>query len=151
MAATTIFDVVDYLVATITAACPPPTVVYDGFPGLNRPDVLVSVGGSVDPTIDNAETWASLGAKSKDENYTVNCYVSAYVGGGEPTDQKVARDAAKTAFNAIELAIRADTTLGGHVLVGGIDGVRLEQTDDTTASDGRIAEIHFVVRCMARI
>lgn len=145
------FDVIDYLVTTFTAlpALAGPAVVFDGHPGPNMPDLLLSVGGTVDPTVDATDVWATIGARQKEEDYRVRCYISSWAGGNSNADQKAARNSAKTVYYAVDAAIRNDITLGSHVRTAEIDSVSIQQTD---ASDlGCRTDIHFAVHCAVRI
>lgn len=145
--------------------------VFDGLPGPTVPPKFIQVGG-VDPvTADGTQDWASLGvasgAPARDEHYTINVYVSCYVGGADATEdgssdaQKVARDNAFTLVAAMEAGLRADpvlaTTLGapfastGWLSWGG--RVTLEETtmDSPDAELGRRAVVALEIAVYARL
>jgi len=135
------------LSVTITDAqgqtLPKTPIVYDGLPPAGFDDVVICVGGGLDPTADSNQTWASLGqpgavggAPARDERAIVRCYASSFIGGDDTsaqdnatiTDsisdaQKKARDNAYSIVNAAEVALRSDPQLLG--LGGAAPGVAL--------------------------
>jgi hypothetical protein len=149
---TSVFDVIDYLYTTISAlpACAAPVAVHDGWPGVYMADDMVCIGGTpADTEQSAARGYVSLGAQKVDEEYEIPIYVRSYRGG---TDQKAARDAAKTIYYAIEAALRADLTLGGNLNIHPaiVGTLNVKQTSAEDATEGRIAEVEFGVRCKNR-
>lgn len=150
MASSTIPDVIDYLVATLTAL--PATqgiLVSDGFPAAGEePTDLVVVGGNVTPTADGTQVWAQIGHLRREEDYGVEISISCYRGG---TEQKPSRDAAFAILRAFDEQLIADPTLGGLVRIVLLSQLGLKQTDYTDAAQGRTATITVTVRIQNRI
>jgi hypothetical protein len=166
MTGTTAPLVIDTLITRWKAlAFPAGTLISDGFPGPNEPVVIVAIGGTQNPTVDGVQSWAYLGAKTKEEVYKIECMVSVVLGGdGQqaevvgPDPQKAARDLAMQVFHAIEADLIADPTLGQLFNTppvkggwAGVEDVRLMQSDDITAATGSIADVAFNVRVKALI
>ncbi len=173
---TTIPDVIDALISTFRAMTitsgNPPVAVYDGYPGARPADRFIIIGGWDPLTADGTQDWASLGigggaAPSRNEQYTVNCAASAFVGGegalGDSTTdaQKRARDQAFDLYQACDTALVTDPRLivplgnqglgNGWVLCGG--RIQLEQTDinDPDLELGRRATVLFQVLITNRL
>ena len=149
---TSVPDVIDYLVTTITAL--PECVgveVTDGFPGTYQAQQMVCVGGGPDDDEQSAvRDFAVLGngPSSREENYGVPVYVRCWGGG---TDQKTPRDQAFAIFKAIDLMIRAGlvTAISAHYPPR-IGDLILIQTKSAGATAGRVAELHFTVNVKHR-
>lgn len=141
MATSKVPAVIDYLVATFTAAATlgqatPPVSVYDGpflqqtpttlnlYVGLSDPDADEPVGAN------SEQTWAALGKQAIDEQLSVHCCAEAWSG---DTALQPARVAAYQILAAVETIIRGDVMLGGLVLfcepVAGGAELRQDQTD----------------------
>lgn len=178
---TSVPNVIDAILHKIRglAVCDPKTgcQVLDGPPpGPETPDLYVTIGGDVDPTIDGQQDWMSLGAvpgtaPALDERYLLNGYIYAYCGGADDGSglassdaQKTARDSAYAVFAAIEAALRVDPCLiaetgvfpNGRGLGTGWVGMnqhRLEQTDpeDDRSSYGRYVTIRFSLAVFHRL
>ena len=127
--------------------------VFDGFMGPDQPDNFVVVGGSLDPTIDGVEGWATVGGTAAvvGEAYAVSVTISCYVGGSDASSvanpQKQARDNAFTIFNAFVAVLRADSSFGGTVIDSHVEALRFDQTSSESLSveQGREAAITFRV------
>lgn len=121
--------VIDYLLSTFRAAATlgganPPVQVIDGpetvgdelklqlYVGLQDPDNIDIQEGA-----DSEQSWAGLGAMARDEEMKVYCVAHAWEG-----DATVAqmRTAAYAIVAAVEVIIRADASIGGNVLFGGV-------------------------------
>lgn len=161
--------VIDYLIATFKALpiCNNPSVpvsVFDGFPGPNIPDNFIAVGGGSAPTLAGPESWAAIGALSRDENYLVEIAIAAYVGGSSDTTgadhsnaQKAARDTAFSIYNAVDGALRgtlAKVTLSSKINIAAeITDISVEQSDvnDPQVLKGRRCTIVFYLHVLNRI
>ena len=144
--------VIDYLVATLTAALPDVQVL-DG-PGLSDESVsdLLFIGvddpdGNSAPTSAEATSdWSALGARQRREDIVVHCAAVSWSGDDVV---KVVRDAAFGTVGAVERAIVADPTLGGAVqyaTFGGVSAVR-----QNTSTEGVEAWALFTVQARARL
>lgn len=140
--------------------------VTDGFPGDFAPQLIISVGGTANPTGVDKVVWAGLGAGRRWENYLIEVVISVVVGGdGSLTPetagdaQKTARDIAFAAGHAIESNLLGDLTLGGVFTaagrlggwMNGVSDLTLHQTSDVTAADGASVEVVLQVDIKARI
>jgi hypothetical protein len=155
MASTTMFDTIDALVALIEGL-PQVTgsggnvIVADGFPSGLASNVVVSVGGTPNPTVTFTSQTVTMGDGQVDEVYEVEGTVKVKEGS---IDQKAARDSAKTVFEAIEAAVRAAFQAGGNRL--GVSGLQfaevfagdLKQSDGTDNLTERLVSLTFRVRC----
>ncbi len=107
----------------------PTLYIFDGITGPNLPDNYVSLGGEQDPAASGEQQWANLGATAVNEDITIECEVSSYVGGTDDgsnwspsstvTDQVAqvsdaqlsARTNAFAIYAAIEVALKNDPQL----------------------------------------
>jgi hypothetical protein len=111
-----VFDLTDRLVDVFKEAVTDATV-YDGYGNINDPGDFVMVGVD-DPDGDRAQasdatqTWAGLGAHTRDEEGTITCVALAWTGNPE---LKPVRAKVKAMTGAIEQALKADPSLGGTV------------------------------------
>jgi len=167
VAATTQPAVIDLLLTGIRSSLTDQSqLVTDGFPaGSGEPIVMVSVGGTNNPTALGAQVYMYLGAKTKREEYDLEIVVSVVLGGdGQQSQvagadaQKAARDLAYSAVHAVEAFIIADPTLGQFFNTGarkggwvGIKDMTLKQTDDATAAIGAIGEVMMTLHVIALI
>jgi len=170
MSGTTMPSVVDLLItrwnALLTGGTfPAGTFIADGYPGPDIPTVMVAVGGTPEPTAEGTQTWAYLGAKTKEENYKVQAVVSVGFGGdGEQAEvtgadaQQAARNLAYTVGHAIESDLIADPTLGQFFNTppvkggwAGIEDMALMQTDEDSAAMGVLAEMRITIAVKALI
>jgi hypothetical protein len=135
--------VLDALVAILTTALPDVRVL-DG-PGISDDSTsLWLFVGDDDPdstdaptAVDGSQSWAGLGRRSRDEEFTVWCTAVAW-SGDDPL--KPVRDAAYGIVVQMEASITGDPTLGGIALWCGLGTVRLRQN----VTD-RGAEAHVTV------
>lgn len=103
---------IDALVAAFRAAG---LNTFDGPPITGDWSVAVFVGydaGGEDSefrAVTTTQSWASLGAKARNEEFSVFCGIAAVDGGGVT---KVARDAAYSVMATVETVLRADPSLG---------------------------------------
>jgi hypothetical protein len=155
MASTTMFDTIDALVSLISGL---PQVsgsagvtVADGFPAGLATNVVVSVGGTTNPTVRMLSSQpVTLGDLQVEEVYEVEGTISAKAGGNS---QKAVRDAAKTVYEAIDGAVRAAFLAGGNRLgVSGLEFAELSAGDlmQSAGHDNlteRAATLTFRVRC----
>jgi len=124
--------------------------IVDGYPRFDIVDTaFIAIGGKPEPVAEGAQSSAALGARKREERYTLRVYCSASLGGD---DQKAARDQAFSLMAEVEDAVRQDVTLGGAVRVAEVAGsISLSQTDHDTAAFGVFAEVSFDVAVQARI
>jgi hypothetical protein len=114
--ATTTVPVVKAYLETLFKAAPGLTgvQVFRGHPGDTVQPELVMIG-----KVTLEQEWAALGARRKDEAYTVAVTVQVVQAG---TDQDVVTERAYELVAAIEDALRNDVTLGGAVRVSEVEG-----------------------------
>ena len=94
------------------------------------------------------QNFASLGAQSRDEEYTIEGVVLTTQPGAGEDAAKAARDRAFYIVAEIEDQLRADAKLGERALWAGFGTGRFQQgTGDRT----RIAAIEFGIKVKARI
>ncbi|MBI1757979.1 MAG: hypothetical protein HYR62_01905 [Actinobacteria bacterium] len=135
--------VVDALVVVLTAALPAVRVL-DG-PGITDDSARAWLFvGDDDPdstgaptAVEGSQSWAGLGRRSRDEEFTVWCTCVCWSGDDA---LKPVRDAAYGIVAQLEATIVADPTLGGIALWCGLGAVRLRQN----ATD-RGVEAHVTV------
>ena len=160
MADTTMFEMVDALVALISGlpACAPANGVFvsDGFPMDTSANVVVAVGGTTNPTATLTSATVTVGGQAVKEEYEIEGTVSAWNGG---TNQQEVRNNAKTVYTAIQAAVRAQVAPGGagfslatgQLVFAEMVVADLKQTDENSRQDGREAVVTFRVMCTARI
>lgn len=151
MSTSTIPAALDALLAMARAAAPAAVKVVDGFPRFAIVNTdLIAVGGKAEPTASGRQTAAALGARRREERYTLR--VSCLSARGVGTSQKDVRDIAFTLMGYVETGLRNDPTLGGKVQSAQVDGdLTLFQTEADSADQGTFAEVSFDVSVQARI
>jgi hypothetical protein len=103
--------VVDHLVAALRAA---DLLVWDGPLVTGDTRDAVFVGYDADPdsewlSAELGQSWAGLGARTREETFAVRCAVLATTG---ETEAKPARDAAFALLAVVETVLRAGPSLG---------------------------------------
>lgn len=127
--------------------------VVDGPPstnvtGLRR--LYVGWSPSADQAADISQTFASAGARRRDETFSIACYLEVRSG---DKDMAAKRSAAFALLATVEEALRATgaspdaPTLGGTVLWAELTAAGLAQEQ----GQGALAGIPFTVTCRARI
>ena len=156
---TAVPDVLDYLVATFTAAptigaATPPVAVYDGPVTTGEPNQLVLWVGLNDPDsiaapigAESQQEWVGVGARQRNEYVTVHCVAEAWAG---TTDVKSIRDDAYRIVAAVEVLLHADPTLGGLVLFTDNTMPQYQLRQNNTAN-GQLARVAFSIKAKARI
>lgn len=155
MATSRVPAAVDALLAILGAAPGLDGVlVLDGPPwqNLTSPErIYVGWQPSESPAVTLAQDFNAAGARTRDEEFTINCYAEAWSGG---TDMQPQRARVFELVAVVEDALRATDaapeapTLNGTVLWAHITSGDLAQ-DQTT--DGARAGLPFAVSCRARI
>ncbi len=159
MATSRIPAAIDWLVTTFRDAptlgqATPAVDVYDGPEARYGESNLILWVGLDDPDADDApiaatsdQTWASLGAQRKDEQFSVYCVALAWSG---DTDVRAARIGAYGIVSAVEDIVRANANLGGTILVTlhGVTGMTARQIN---GERGAGCQIQFRIDCKARI
>ena len=153
---TSVPDVIDYLMATITALpeCASPVQVTDGFPGTFQSQQMVCVGGGPDDDEQSAlRDYVVLGTgpQAREEDYEVVLYLRCWAGGD--LAQKPVRDQVFVIYKAIEAAVNLDKNLGGNIskhYPARLGGMNLIQTKADGARAGRVAEIRCTVNVKHR-
>ncbi|MEU9616941.1 hypothetical protein AB0D56_36275 [Streptomyces sp. NPDC048209] len=129
-------------------------LVVDGPPAVNFTDrdrLYIGHVPSGEQVVDIQQSFASAGARYRDEQFGIACYAEAWAG---DTDMRLRRHRVFAIVAAVEKALRAtDTnptapTLNGAVLWSGLTVGSLAQIQD---SDGCLAGVTFTVSCRARI
>lgn len=124
--------------------CQPPVVVGDAWPPKGAAQVAIGITPEENES-DVEATYAELSGQEYEEP-DVPCLISVHKLGA---NQKAARDAAFTIYNAVVALIRGDRRLGGAIRPGlpaRISRFRLYQTAAATeAGEGRVCEIRFVL------
>ncbi|MGP3684153.1 hypothetical protein ACTVZO_05465 [Streptomyces sp. IBSNAI002] len=127
--------------------------VFDGPPTNNLPtgDLLfVCYQPGADSAVSMTQQFNSAGARTRDEDFDIGCYLESRSGGA---DMGVQRRQAFALLAEVENALRATDaepeapTLRGTVLWAHLVAADLFQTQ----SDGALAGLSFTVRCRARI
>lgn len=96
--------------------------------------------------VDGTSQWIGLGAKRREEEFTVHCVAVAWNG---DSDMKAARDSAAAVVDAAYTAIQSDPSLGGLLLYApGVTGLGFRQGQ---ASAGAVVYAPFDIECVARI
>lgn len=155
MATSTVPAAIDNLIALIEAlpavTGDPDVLVADGYPGPENPDKIITIGGTVEPTAEDEQRPAQLGAQRRREDYKIQGVVSVY--GGRGSQQKATRDEAYALFGAIETMLREQpgATLNATVTFAQIGAHHLMQTSIDNAQQGSLAEITFWVEVFAYI
>lgn len=138
--------------ATIGQASPPVRVL-DGPEVTGEPTGLALWVGTDDPeetdtgqqAADMEQEWAALGARARDELFTIYCVADGMT--GEDT-MAAARDAAFGIVAAVENLLRADVNLGGNCLFAGVCPTGLFQK---STDRGALARVPFKIEGKARI
>lgn len=153
MTTTLLPAVIDALVTVATAAVAP-VPVYDGEHVAEEPGPFLMVGvedleSSTSPLSASAEqSWASVGAKSRDESGRVVCV--AYCDDGSAR-MKAARDGVFDIADRLEQGLRADPYLGGVTgLLWAEYGGSIQLTQ-AQYQGGAVAMLAFQVNYRARI
>lgn len=153
---TSIGAAIDYLVTETVAPCQavdPVAVVVDSWPAAITYSMVYIGRTSADvaTTSDGTEQALALGMNSRDEEYSIPCFIQCARPGPE---QKPSRDAAIALFDAVNDVIAKDMTLGGALKsrTGAlVDNIRVIQTRNTAdtgqAGSLRITTITFDVHC----
>lgn len=150
--------VTDYLFATAQTAVAAITVrnlpvqVVDGPPRELTPGMFFVGITDSHPEVQGSTTVVrrllGVGAKRVEDEFTVPCLIDVRMPGN---DQKAARDAAESIFNAFWPLVAADLTLGGTLHEGRI--AEISEITETPALLGTVAEpgrqqlIAFGVHC----
>lgn len=160
MSSSSIPAAVDYLVGLATQAVVgiPGAVVADGWTD-ERSGAMFGVGTDAPPffegestTIEGPPSWAGLGAKRIEEDYTIPCYIYVGIGG---VDNRAVRASAFSVWDAFLPLVIADLTLGGALKGGryaeittlGAQGPKTPEE----AQGGRYCLIRFSVHCRSLI
>lgn len=146
MASSSIPYAIDGIIATLKAASGLRGVeILDGEPTTNTPKDFVAVGFAEDggDVVSGYQQILAMGNVLRDEQYDVNCRVSAWIGG---TDMKKVRDRAFELFAAVESALKSAKTLGDVVTFAQINPVSFAQYQ---SDQGAIADIDFAVSVRA--
>lgn len=117
-------------------------LVTDGPSGEAYADVIITIGGTVEPTADatlvTASTRGQAAVNPMDEDYVVSIEIDYAL---VIEDQKLMRDRVFAIWNAISAAVRADRTLDGLLVQrGGAEptSVIYHQTPPQEADDQRV-------------
>lgn len=154
MPTTVTYGLLGRLVEVYTAGLPSDILVVDGDIVTGDIGTVLMVGWD-DPDNDRAtsvtsqQSWAGLGAKSRDEEGTVTCLVVVTNGNG---DLKEARDTVRAVTDAVEGIHRADPNLGGEVpgLMWTGYGTRTE-IRQWLSTEGAVVTCTFEIAFKARI
>lgn len=136
----------DYLYSQVRALpeCQPPVVVGDAWPPSGGTQVAIGITPEENEA-DVAAVYAELSGQEYEEP-EVPCLVSVHKLGA---NQKAARDAAFSIYDAVVALIRSDRRLGDAIRPGlpaRISRFRVYQTATTgEAGEGRVCEIRFVI------
>jgi hypothetical protein len=150
---TSIPNAITFLVNLFQTTCPydsnnePITIWLGEELGVFSAPTTIEING-VDPV---DRQWASLGPNYLiEEDYSIKCKVSSFTGeGSSVTDFLSVMDSVWTIWEALEMGIMVDPTLGGYVRVCWFDETIYEPTTDGT---GRaMAAISWVIKCEARV
>ncbi|MCX4786465.1 hypothetical protein OG369_09805 [Streptomyces sp. NBC_01221] len=155
MATSAVPAAVDALLAILRAAPALAEVrIVDGPPSVNlteRQRIYVGWSPGAEQAVDTAQDFAYAGARSRNEDFSIACYVETRAG---DKDMVLRRVKAFELLAAVEDALRATNdaptapTLSGTVLWAHLTAGSLvqEQTDG-----GALAGLSFTVTCRARI
>jgi hypothetical protein len=138
---------IDALVAIFVGALPDVQIL-DGPPDVNLEADFVAVGWSpyADTAVDAQQQFVSLGARQREEDFTVICYADSYSG---DTDTSGRRARVFQLVGAVETALRADPTLGGVIsLWAEMGACTLHQDIDDR---GLAIGVTFHIHCKTRI
>ena len=94
-----------------------------------------------------SQEWRGLGAKSRQESGEVTCALLVGTGGDVV---KTARDRALAILAEIEVAVRADLTLGGALTAGWCE-MRSAQPTAVRTSDGLYVRVVFTIAYQNKI
>jgi hypothetical protein len=150
MATSKIPALIDYLVATFTAAstlgqASPPVAVYDGPQTTLAPAQLILWVGLDDPDTDQAapsaaafeQEWAGLGKQARNEISTIHCVAEAWTGSDDISGM---RAAAFGIVAAVENIVRTDPFSGLALFPDpGVTGGELRQNNPTTGAQARVS------------
>lgn len=155
MATSAVPAAVDALLAILSAAPGLTKVrVVDGPPttNLTSPDWLfVGFQPSAEVAVSLTQEFAAAGARTRDEDFDVLCYIECRAGG---TDMAARRRRAFEVLAEVENALRATATaptaptLNGTVLWAHLAAGDVQQVQ---SSEGALVGLPFTVRCRARI
>ena len=150
MASTRVFDTITALLSMFDTALTVP--VRDGPYVVRGSDPLfVVVGHDGEPaSVDAAsgsQSWASIGAKARDEAGSITCVIVGQSGG---SDLAELRQTVEDTSTAVEAALRTDPTLGGVVQYAGF-GTSFGLSQEADPDQGLAVQLTFNVDYMARI
>lgn len=125
--------------------------VFDGWP-LDRSAPHQFVVGRSGPGDETAAAQGTtvlltLGAGRINEDYEIPCYIQTFAGG---TNQAEARSAALVMWDAFQLWLAADRSLGGALAYGGyaqVARVNIDATPVENTDSGRFCLLTFTIRC----
>lgn len=129
-------------------------LVVDGPPKVNFTDkerIYIGHSPGVEQAVDIQQNFASAGARTRDENFSIACYAEVWSG---DTDMRLRRHRVFALLAAVEDALRATAanptapTLNGTVQWASLTVGSLSQAQDP---DGCLAGVTFTVTCRARI
>lgn len=146
---------VDALLAILRAAPALAEVrIIDGPPSVNlteRHRIYVGWSPGAEQSVDIQQSFASAGARRRDEDASIACYAETRAG---DTDMSLRRTKVFELLAAVEVALRATDaapeapTLNGTVQWAHLSAGSLVQEQN---SDGALAGLAFTVTCRARI
>lgn len=146
---------IDALLAILRAAPDLAGVrIIDGPPGVNFTEtdrIYVGWSSTGDQAVDIQQAFASAGARLRDEDASISCYIEARTGS---KDMQVVRLRAFAILAVVENALRATNaapeapTLGGAVLWSDLTAAGLDQLQTDM---GALAGLAFTVHTRARI
>jgi hypothetical protein len=138
---------IDALVAIFTAALPDVQVL-DGPPNVTLDSDFVTVGWSPykDTAVDATQQFVSLGTQRREEDFIIACYADSFSG---DTGASVRRARVFQLVGVVEMALRADPTLGGVLSLWAEMGdcILHQELDDR----GLVVGVTFHVHCKTRI
>jgi hypothetical protein len=138
---------IDALVSIFATALPDVQVL-DGPPNVNLASDFVTVGWSPykDTAVDATQQFVSLGTQRREEDFTVACYADSYSG---DTGASARRARVFQIVAAVEIALRADATLGGVLTLWAEMGdcILHQEIDDR----GLVVGVTFHIHCKTRI
>lgn len=128
--------------------------IIDGPPGVNFTEtdrIYVGWSSTGDQAVDIQQAFASVGARLRDEDASISCYIEARHGS---TDMRGVRLRVFEILAVVENALRASNaapeapTLGGAVLWSDLTAAGLDQMQ---TDKGALAGLAFTVHIRARI
>lgn len=155
MATSAVPAAIDALLAILRAAPGLSEVlIVDGPAAVNLTDrhrIYVGYAPGAEQSVDIEQDFASAGARTRDENFTIACYAESWAG---DRDMALRRTRVFELLAAVEDALRATDaapeapTLNGSVQWAQLSAGSLVQEQN---SDGALAGLPFTVACRARI